>query len=84
MCILTSELIYKDMARRIINSPRSREQMLSMLESVPPVEIVTCEKCKHGVPSGRGDTYLCVVSPEERGEHKYDFWCAYGDRREEW
>ena len=79
-----NNLISKNIVRRIINSPRSREQMLSILESVPPVEIVTCEKCKHGVHAGRGDAYLCVVSPEERSEHKYDFWCAYGDRREEW
>lgn len=79
-----NNLISKNIVRRIINSPRSREEMLQVLESVQSVEIVTCEKCKYGIHAGRGDTYLCVVSPEERGEHKYDFWCAYGDRREEW
>ena len=31
------ELIYKDTARRIIDSPRSKEQMLRILESAPPV-----------------------------------------------
>lgn len=82
--MLMNDLISKNIVRRIINSPRSREQMLQVLESVQPVKIITCEKCKYGVHAGRGDTYLCVVSPEERGEHKYDFWCAYGDRREEW
>lgn len=31
------ELIYKDTARRIIDSPRTKEQMLRMLESIDPV-----------------------------------------------
>lgn len=44
---------------------------------------VCCEECRHGVHSGRGDTYLCVVSPEELSEHKYDFFCGYGERRED-
>ena len=73
---------------RFIDSPMFRREVkigiINVLEDLPPADIVTCDKCKHGVPSGRGDTYLCVVSPEERGEHKYNFWCAYGDRREEW
>ena len=30
------ELIYKDTARRIIDSPRTKEQMLRMLEATPP------------------------------------------------
>lgn len=46
-------------------------------------EIIHCEHCRHGVHSGRGDTYLCVVSPEELSEHKYDFFCGYGERRED-
>ena len=37
------ELIYKDTARRIIDSPRTKEQMLRMLESIPPVREMTCE-----------------------------------------
>lgn len=39
------ELIYKDTARRIIDSPRTKEQMLRMLESIEPVppKLVTCE-----------------------------------------
>lgn len=32
------ELIYKDTARRIIDSPRTKEQMLAMLELIEPVE----------------------------------------------
>ena len=54
-----------------------------LLKSLPSAqsEIITCEHCKHGVHTGRGDTYLCVVSPENTMEHKYDFWCAYAERR---
>ena len=39
------ELIYKDTARRIIESPRTKEQMLRMLESIDPVppKLVKCE-----------------------------------------
>lgn len=37
------ELIYKDTARRIIDSPRTKEQMLRMLESIPPVLEMTRE-----------------------------------------
>lgn len=32
------ELISKEMARRIIDSPRNKEQMLRMLKSIPSVE----------------------------------------------
>ena len=52
---------------------------LNILQASPP--ITCCENCKHGVHSGRGDTYYCVVSPEELGIHKYDFWCAYGEEK---
>lgn len=52
---------------------------LNILQASPP--ITCCENCKYGVHAGRGDTYLCVVSPEDRLEHKYDFWCAYGKER---
>lgn len=33
-----TELIYKEDARRIIDSPRSKQQMLNMLDSIPPIE----------------------------------------------
>lgn len=32
------DLIYRDTARRIIESPRSKEQMLSVLASIPSVQ----------------------------------------------
>ena len=62
-----------------------REQFVKGIAALPPAqsEIIHCEHCRHGVHSGRGDTYLCVVSPEELSEHKYDFFCGYGERRED-
>ena len=44
------ELISKEIVRRIINSPRNKEQMLRMLESIPSAEpqIIYCKDCvKH-------------------------------------
>lgn len=41
------DLIYKRTARRIIDSPRSREQMLAVLEGTPPiVKIIRCRDCR--------------------------------------
>ena len=56
------------------------EAILRRLPSTQP-EIIHCEHCKYGVHSGRGDTYLCTVSPEELGEHKWYFYCGYAERR---
>ena len=42
---MTRELIEKDAARRIISSPRSKEQMLRILENLPPVK---ADPIKHG------------------------------------
>lgn len=44
------ELISKEIVRRIINSPRNKEQMLRMLESISSAEpqIIYCKDCvKH-------------------------------------
>lgn len=41
-------------------------------------EVVECCECKYAVHGGAGDSYICVVSPEERSEHKGDFYCSYG------
>ena len=54
---------------------------IELLKTLEP-SVVCCEECRHGVHSGRGDTYLCIASPEELSEHKYDFFCGYGERRE--
>ena len=41
-------LIERETARRIIDSPRTKQQMLAILESLPSAQpdIVRCEDCK--------------------------------------
>lgn len=46
------ELIYKDTARRIIDSPRTKEQMLRMLESMPPVTDEKTDDIRFYIPEG--------------------------------
>ena len=58
------------------------KEVVFVKKSAQP-EIIRCKDCKYGVHAGCGNTYLCVVSPEDRLEHKYDFWCAYAERRTE-
>lgn len=57
--------------------------VLYELQNIPSAQpgVINCKDCKHGVHAGCGNTYLCVVSPEERSEHIWDFWCAYAERR---
>jgi hypothetical protein len=49
--------IAKETARRIIDSPRSREQMLSVLKGIPPEDV---ERVRHGfwVVSKGGHDYI--------------------------
>ena len=64
-----------DVARRIIDSPRSKEQMLLVLSQAEPadvVEVVRCEDCKHN------DTAKCPSRLHDNG-----FFCAQGERRED-
>lgn len=42
-------------------------------------EIIHCDKCKHGVHSGRGNVYICHISPELVMEHTGDFYCGYAE-----
>ena len=68
-------LMFWETARRIIDSPRSKEQMLAVLDSVPPVEAL---ERKHGdwiphemqVPWGDGTTdvtmFRCSVCGYEQ------------------
>jgi len=58
-------LMFWETARRIIDSPRSKSQMLAVLDSVPPVEAL---ERKHG-----------IWMPIERGDKGYsagDFICS--------
>ncbi len=82
------ELISKEMARRIIDSPRNKKQMLRMLESIPVVEpqIIRCKDCKYNY----GLTHDGEFNPEDivctyfdtDGIQLYDF-CSYAERRED-
>lgn len=40
------DLIYRETARRIIDSPRSKSQMLTVLKCTPSVQPDSCEGCK--------------------------------------
>lgn len=77
--------IYDDTYDITIHCENEEEQhkVVELLKSIPSAqpEIISCKDCKHGVHAGCGNTYLCVVSPEDRLEHKCDFWCAYAERR---
>ena len=46
-------------------------------------EIVRCDKCKHGVHSGRGNVYICHISSELVMEHTGDFYCGYAERKDD-
>ena len=63
------DLIHRETARRIIDSPRSKEQMLMMLASIPkvdnmaewitfPFQEVRCSKCDYIVWGTEFNTYL--------------------------
>ena len=55
-------------------------EAIRLLSSAEP-EITRCDKCKHGVHSGRGNVYICHISPELVMEHTGDFYCGYAERQ---
>lgn len=64
-----------DVARRIIDSPRSKEQMLLVLSQAEPadvVEVVRCKDCENW-----DGPYCCVL--DDAFDEK--FFCALGERR---
>ena len=54
-----------------------------IMRGLPPAqpENIRCYECKHGIHSGRGNVYICNVSPELVMEHTDDFYCKYAKRR---
>lgn len=72
-----SDLIERESARRIIDSQRSKEQMLAILESLPSAqpEIVRCKDCKWKQGSE------CVRFAEVRPFP--DDFCSRAERRED-
>ena len=80
--ILMLERIMYDEDDHGINWATGAKEAFNMaISALEQPEIIRCEDCAHGVHSGRGDIYLCTVSPEEVREHKYDFYCGYAERR---
>lgn len=69
------------------------ENLVSCLPAVDAVEVVRCKDCKWGVESDFYKSYKCTIDAEydeNVGEyigfvewHRADFYCAYGNRREE-
>ena len=53
---------------------------LEELPSAQP-ENIRCYECKYGIHSGRGNVYICNVSPELVMEHTGDFYCGYAERK---
>ena len=83
-----NDLIYKRTARRIIDSPRSREQMLAVLEGTPPIiEIIRCWNCKHFIglldeksAKKYGQEYECECGRLNKPEP--DDFCSRAERKE--
>lgn len=77
------EYIEKETARRIINSPRTKEQMLAMLEGLPPVTPKQRTSVWVGIDQEPHETWECglcgfvidgsgCIDPEEyRDIYKY-------------
>lgn len=68
-----------DVARRIIDSPRSKEQMLLVLSQVEPadvVEVVRCKDCRKW-----GNPHACPFG--KRYMSLEDGYCYAGKRRED-
>ena len=75
-------LMYWETARRIIDSPRSKEQMLAVLDSVPPIEALErkhgewiayqdgkyhCSRCDDVAPKGYRWNYCPNCGADMRG-----------------
>ena len=75
-----------DVARRIIDSPRSKEQMLLVLSQAEPadvVEVVRCKDCKfRKIEFGwNGKRYKMCANTDYPTDD--DAYCSYGERRED-
>ncbi len=72
----------------------SFKTILDQAPTVDAVEVVRCEKCAHGIPAEDADIpncHMCVEAAEYDPEsglyagftsyHTGDFFCGYGERR---
>lgn len=78
------EYVDKEVVCRIIDSDRSKEQMLAMLENTPiadVVEVVRCKDCKYLSRAVKA-TGVCIYSKGlvTISENSY---CSYGERKKE-
>lgn len=76
------KLINVDTARRIIDSPRSKIQMLAMLEQTPTVdavEVIHCGHCRHHENDSSSGSHWCFVWETFTDNHVY---CSFAERRQ--
>jgi len=77
-----------------LNIAKSAIHNPDAIPSVDAVEVVRCKKCVHGIPAEDDDIpncYMCVEASEFDPEsglyagftsyHTGDFFCSYGERR---
>ena len=75
-------LMYWETARRIIDSPRSKEQMLAVLDSVPPVEALERKRgewIQHVNEPSLWSCSICetvIYSEHEEDRLKFHKWCG--------
>lgn len=78
-----ADLIYRETARRIIDSPRNKDQMLYILETQPAVDAVEVVRCKDCRNSGWADDFYgnksmwCELLDIPVEEAHY---CEYGEK----
>lgn len=76
-------LIDADTVRRIIDSPRSKIQMLAVLEQTPTVdavEVIHCGHCRHHENDSSSDSHWCFVWETFTDNHVY---CSFAERRQD-
>lgn len=85
MAEIAEHLVDYDVVHRIIDSPRTKEQMLTILEQTPTIEnakpIRKCENCRYysisqTLPEPLENYHFCYQSTEFQKQHvKSDDWC---------
>ena len=74
-----ADYIRKDTARRIIDSPRNREQMIAMLEAVPSEDVQPVIRCKDCKWFNKIGCAIKIVDESDK-PHEDDF-CSFAERR---
>lgn len=77
------EFVDKETVRRTIQSPRSKEQMIHILDSMEAVEIVRCKECRFYDDCG-DNIGICRIWFDDCGGYnavKDTDYCSYGEER---